>query len=240
MERKEAQDILLNILLNKNNPYADVNEEILKRYPYGEMTPISPLTFESSNTYIIITEDVKNDLEKIRQKTLRNDRESAFLLVGEIKGNGTIYFDTFFTDNQQSEQTSADYAPLMESLTEYVNYVKRNELKNKPVICFGHTHGRTSVSDNYSLGDLISTVRRTEADASFKSKIATMSLLLPPSGDYNFIMFDNKNNYGCLYRFDYITVVMSEKTKLEKGIYAEDLPAYQNGNYLIDRTSIRR
>ena len=54
------------------------------------------------------------------------------------------------------------------------------------------THGLTAVSDNFSFGDLISYVQFNSAHPLFKNRqIETMAMLMPPCGDYNFIMYEN-------------------------------------------------
>ena len=55
-----------------------------------------------------------------------------------------------------------------------------------------------------------------------------MAVLLPPSGDFNFIMYENNPIYEGFYIFPTVYLRYNDGR-------AEKLPAYQNGNYLVDK-----
>jgi hypothetical protein len=111
--------------------------------------------------------------------------------------------------------------------------IKSGQLgENKQVVCHGHTHGKTPVSDNFSFGDLISYVQMTNIDPAFQNRqIETMGLLMPPSGDFNFIMYENNLNYEGFYTFPTVYLRHSDST-------AEQLPSYTNGNYIINDSRV--
>lgn len=60
-------------------------------------------------------------------------------------------------------------------------------------------------------------------------QIETIGMLLAPHGDFNFIKYENNPKFEGLYIFP--TVYFRE----DNG-NAQELPTYQNGNYLTNKT----
>ncbi len=239
MERNQARTKVVDLLLGDNNPNNDFYANLFEKYNYGEpeMTPISPLYMENVNKQhnVVITEEAYRDLLKIKQITMQTNNEVAFFLFGEEKQNGTIWFDTVVSTFKPSKRTVADFSEINSQLNQYVDMIKSNQLgnTNKQVICHGHTHGITNVSDNFSFGDLISYVQMTNADPIFKNRqIETMGMLMPPSGDFNFIMYENNPSYEGFYTFP--IVYMRENNSI-----AHQLPSYSKGNYIQSTVFLR-
>ena len=234
MQRNEARSKTIDILLGDNNPNADFYANLFEKYNYGdpENTPISPAKMGNVNTNnnIVITEEAYKDLIRIRNITRETNKEVAYFIFGEEKPNGTVWLDTVISTFKPSERTSANFDGINEILTEYVRNIENGEYNksNKQVICHGHTHGTSPVSDNFSFGDLISYVEFNNLHPLFKNRqIETMAMLMPPSGDFNFIMYENNKAYEGFYTFP--TVYLRQ----DNG-NAITLPAYQNGNYLTN------
>ena len=232
MEREEARAKTVDLLLGDQNPNADFYASLFQRYNYGdyEMTPISPARMGNvnRNNNIIITEEAYRDLAKIRNITLQTNQEVAFLIFGEELPNGTVLLDTVVSTFQPSSRTSADFDRLNEILNKYVADIENGKYRNgnKQIICHGHTHGMSPVSDNFSFGDLISYVQFNNFHRLFKNRqVETMALLMPPSGDFNFIFYENNPRYEGFYTFPTVYLKQSDGS-------IGELPAYQNGNYL--------
>ena len=234
MDREEAKGKVIDILLTDQNPNANFYASLFKRYNYGdpEMTPISPIKMSNANSrhIVVITEEAYKDLMKIRTITEQTNNEVAFILLGEEKENGTVWFDTVLSTFEASQRTKQSFEGINKYLSQHVaeiaqwDYTKRK----KQIICHGHTHGTSPVSDNFSFGDLIAYIQFNNLHPLFISRqIETMAVLLPPSGDFNFIMYDNNPEYEGFYTFPTVYLRYDDS-------HAEKLPAYQNGNYLVD------
>ena len=234
MNRSEAREKTIDLLIGEQNPNSEFYISLFENYNFGdrEMTPISParMGHVNINNNVVITEDAYRELEKIRNITLQTNQEVAFLLFGEEKPNGTIWLDTVVSTYQPSSRTNASFSGVSSTLNKYVNDIESGiyDNGNKQVICHGHTHGTSPVSDNFSFGDLISYVEFNNAHPLFKRrKIETMALLMPPSGDFNFIMYENNPQYEGFYTFPKVYL------RYDNGRAAE-LPAYKNGDYLVN------
>ena len=232
MNREEARSKAVGLLLGDNIPNNDFYADTFMSHNYGdpEMTPISPLYMNNVNLEhdIVLTEEVYNDLHKIKDITEQTNNEVPYLLLGEEQINGSVLFDTVLSTYEPSNRTSANFSKLNQSLNDYIKAIEAGHYNNgkKQVVCHGHTHGKSSVSDNFSFGDLISYIQMTNSHPIFKSReVETIGMLLPPSGDYNFIMYENNPHYEGFYTFPKVYV------KENNGVL-HSLPAYQNGNYL--------
>lgn len=235
MTRNEARKKTIDLLLNDNNPNANFYANLFETYNYSssEMTPISPVKMGNVNinNNIVITEEAYKELIKIRNITQQNNQEVAYLIFGEEKANGTVWLDTVISTYKSSSRTTANFDDINSTLNQYVNDIERGvyDNANKQIICHGHTHGITPVSDNFSFGDLITYVEFANLHPLFKErkKVETMAMLMPPCGDFNFIMYENNPIYEGFYTFPTVYLRHNDGT-------AELLPAYQNGNYLIN------
>lgn len=232
MTRSEAKNKTIDMLLGDQNPNADFYANLFENYNYGdsEMTPISPILMGnvSPQNNIVITEEAYKELLKIRNITKQTNQEIAYLIFGEEKPNGTVWLDTVVSTYQPSGRTVANFEGVNGALNEYVRGIEAGEYNNgnKQIICHGHTHGLSPVSDNFSFGDLISYVEFANAHHLFKErKVETMGMLMPPCGDFNFIMYENNPKYEGFYTFPKVYLRYSDGT-------ADLLPAYQKGNYI--------
>lgn len=232
MDRNQARAKVVDILLGDKNPNADFYAETFEKYNYGdvEMTPISPLYFKSASkeNNIVITEEVYQDLLKIRNITRQTNGEVAYFIFGEEKPNGTVILDTVISTYKASSRTAASFKEINPAINAFVNEYQNGHFNNgcKPIVVHGHTHGITEVSDNFSFGDYITYVQMTNIHPLFKErKIETMGMLMPPSFDFNFIMYENNPNYEGFYTFKTVYLRHNDGT-------AEMLPSYQNGNYI--------
>ena len=235
MSRDDARKKTVDILFN--GPNADFYASLFENYNFGdpENTPISPVKFGHVNSRhnVVITEEAYRDLLKIRQITNQTNGEVAFLLIGEEKPNGTIWLDTVLSTYQASSRTQASFKDLSNALGQYVRDVQAGMYNNgsKPIVCHGHTHGTSRVADNFSFGDMISYVQFNSVHPMFQNRqIETMGMLMPPSGDFNFIMFENNPQYEGFYTFPTVYLRHNDGR-------AQLLPAYQNGNYLVNQNN---
>lgn len=232
MNRTDAKNKVIDLLLGDDNPNCNFYASIFEKYNYPdlEMIPISPLGMGLVNerNNIVITIDAYKELLKIRNITNQTNMEVSYLIFGEEKTNGTIWLDTVVSTYIPSSRTSASFELINGVLNEYVRQIENGEFdnSNKQVICHGHTHSSSSVSDNFSFGDLISYVQFTNLHPLFKDrKVETMAMLMPPCGDFNFIMYENNPNYEGFYVFSNVYL------RYEDG-KADMLPVYQKGNYI--------
>lgn len=235
MDREEAKRKVIDILLTDQNPNAKFYADLFKQYNYGdpEMTPISPIKMGNVNSRhnVVITEEAYKDLMRIRTITEQTNNEVAFILLGEEKENGTVWLDTVLSTFEASQRTKASFEGINKYLSQYIAKIAKLDYKKmkKQIICHGHTHGTSPVSDNFSFGDLISYIQFNNLHPLFANRqIETMAVLLPPSGDFNFIMYENNPIYEGFYTFPTVYLRYNDGR-------AEKLPAYQNGNYLVDK-----
>lgn len=234
MERNQATKKVVDLLLGDNEQNNDFYASLFENYNYGdpEMTPISPLYMDNvnSNHNIVITEEAYKELQKIRDITRETNREVAYLIFGEEKPNGVVWLDTVISDYIPASTTAAIFTNIDDILNKYVESIQKGDFNNgnKQIVCHGHTHGRTQVSDNYSFGDLISYVQLANAHPLFQKKqVETMAMLMPPCGDFNFIMYDNNQNCEGFYTFPAVYMRKNNSNAIP-------LPAYTNGNYILN------
>ncbi len=240
MIREDARSKVIDMLLGENNPNNNFYESLFEKYNYGdfEMTPISPTSMPIVNREhaVVITEEAYKDLQKIQQLTRQTNNEVSFLLIGEEKPNGTVWLDTVLSEFKANSRTNAGFGEnINETLTSFIDMYRNNQLgNNKPIICHGHSHGISPVSDNFSFGDLISYVQMTNLCSETKDrKIETMACLLPPCGDINFIMYENNTNYEGFFTF-------SEVYMRKNSGDAVLLPSYSKGNYIVNNQNISK
>jgi len=148
-----------------------------------------------------------------------------------------VSLDQVLSTYQPSSREEADFSNLDPYLNEYVKNIQKSiregEISKKPIICHGHTHGTGLYSDNFSLWDLMSYIRMTNAYPLFKDReIETMGVVLPLCGDYNFIMYENNRAAEGFYKFPSVYVLHNDGN-------LTNLPAYQNGNYLSKDAILR-
>lgn len=230
MNRNEARSKVVDLLLGENNSNNYFYANAFEKYGGSEETPISPIYMNHVNekNNIIITEEVHKELLKIRNITRQTNNEVAYLIFGEEKPNGTIWLDKIVSDYNPAYTRSANFRNIDHELNNYVDQIENGQYdnSNKRVLCHGHTHGITNVSDNFSFGDLIAYVELTNLHPLFKQrKVETLGMMMPPSGDYNFIMYENNNNYEGFYTFPNVYMRQNNGDGFK-------LPTYSNGNYI--------
>ena len=234
MNRNEAKNKTIDLLLGDSQPNANFYAELFEKYNYvdPEMTPISPVKFgnvnESNN--VVIAEEAYKELMKIKQITLETNQEIAYFIFGEEKNNGTVWLDTVVSTYKPSSRTVASFKEINHVLNDFVNDIQSGKYEgaNKQIVCHGHTHGISPVADNFSFGDMISYIQFNNLHPLFKNRrIETMAMLMPPSGDFNFIMYENNPLYEGFYKFPTVYLRHNDGS-------AELLPTYQNGNYLVN------
>ena len=143
-------------------------------------TSISPakMGHVNASNNIVISEEVYAELIKIKGTTNETNQEIAYLIFGEEKPNGTVWLDTVISTYQPSGRAVASFDGINSALNEYVRGIEQGEYAdgNKQVICHGHTHGTSPVSDNFSFGDLISFVEFNNLHPLFQSRqVETMA-----------------------------------------------------------------
>lgn len=233
----DAKNKTIDLLLGDQNSNANFYASLFERYNYSdaELVPISPILMGSVNekNKIVITEEAYNNLLKIRNITARTDNEVAYFIFGEEKTDGTVYLDTVVSTFESSDRLAANFQGITPILNQYVNEINNGEYDNgfKQVICHGHTHGSSPVCDNFSFGDLISYVEFNDAHPLFKNRqIETIGMLMPPCGDFNFIMYENNPQYEGYYIFPDVYLEKQDKT-------LTSLPSYELGNYIFNENN---
>ena len=244
MERNESKEIAINCLLEKS-PAKDFYADTFERYlgtMNDESIPISPLELDNvsdKNNQVYINENVYNELMRNMNITIETDHEIPYFMIGFKQNDGKIVFEYIISDINNTSSMEADHNNITYYVTRFLKNMNYEEIEilGKPIICKGHTHGkRSSVSDNYSFGDMISTV-------SFKNQVRnhtrdininrvnpqivdTVDMLMNPCGDFNIIYYDDNPKRKGFYKFTNIFL------KRDNG-NIELLPSIsENGNYI--------
>lgn len=201
MDRDKATDKTINLLLGDTNPNADFYCSMFQdSYCMDlEMTPISPMGMSSvtRNNNIILTSEVYKKILEIRKKSLKSNSDISFFLTGSQKTTNVILLDNISFEEADMQESS--------------------------VICISSTHSKTNAGDNFILKDLISYIK---FDGEHSDKKA-LSLVVPESGDFNFMVYDKNPIFEGLYTYP-IVYLKHDDGKLEL------LPAYENGNYILN------
>ena len=125
MNRDEARNKTVDLLLGDKNPNANYYTSLFEQYNYGdaEMTPISPVKFGhvNINNNVVITEDAYRKLVEIRNITLQTGKEVPFFIFGEEKQNGTVWLDTVVSTYKPSTKTVANFSAINQILDQYIN-----------------------------------------------------------------------------------------------------------------------
>lgn len=251
MERRIADDITIEILFERNSNadfYSKVFEDYLERGFTGSLMyhiPVSPLGFPDvnrRNDNVYISEEVYKELITIQDITKRTNSEIPYFMIGWEKVNGSISFETIFADKSQINRTECDYDNITQYIENFLLELKPQDIQTmgKPIICKGHSHGRSNVSDNFSYGDIggyvtlkddIRTlVRNYNKNGINPNDIDTIGMLLSPCDDFNMVYYDDRLNERGFYKFNNIQM----RTKNGSII---PLPTMtENGNYIMQDT----
>ena len=199
MTREQYSDIVKNIMTHKN-PYGEYHKKNFEDYAsFGESTPInSDIINNMPNAVIILTDEVYETLLSIKDVTVKTNKEIPFLLYGRETSQNIIEFDQLITSGSNRKNTEASFtAEMVNDLQDKVN----KNLNNNFVVSHGHSHPPIgSFYENFSLGDFTSYIQMNLDNEPFKKKqIELTGCLVTPSGDINFVFYDNQRNN--FYRF---------------------------------------
>ncbi len=247
MERKVADDITIECLFEKNpngNFYSQVFEEYLEKGFIGDAMyniPVSPLKFpnvNNNNDNVYISEEIYNELATIQDITQRTNSEIPYFMIGWEKIDGSIVFETIFSDKSQINQIECDHNTITQYIANFLQELRPEDIQTigKPIICKGHSHGKSNVSDNFSYGDLGGYVTLKDDIRNFvrdynkngvnPNNIDTTGMLLNPCGDFNMVYYDDREEIRGFYKFNNIQIRTKEGKIIPLPTMSED------GNYL--------
>lgn len=199
MTREQYSDIVKNIMTHKN-PYGAYHKKNFDDYAsYGESAPInSDIINNMPNAVIILTDEVYGALLGIRDVTVETNKEVPFFLYGKETSQNIIEFNELMTASDERQTTEADYNDVM--VKDLQDKISKN-LNNNFVVSHGHSHPPIGpFYENFSLGDFISYIQMNLDNEPFKkNQIELTGCLVTPSGDINFVFYDNQRNN--FYRF---------------------------------------
>ena len=195
MTRDECAGKVKNIMINKN-PYGQYHKQNFDLYErlYGENTPInSSIINNMPNASVVLSEEVYESLLAIHDVTNDSKQEFPFFLYGKEVGNNVILFDEFVSSSSNRQNAQAHFDQNM--INNLENKINNNTSGNL-VVCHGHSHPPLGdFNENFSYGDFISYVEMNQNNQVFRSKQAELtSCLVTPSGDINFVFYDNVND----------------------------------------------
>lgn len=219
MERQEARNIAIKSLLeNSSNRdfFTNIFETYLNQGYNQENIPVPSLYFDNvneNNNQVFIEENVYNELLKIREITQRTNNEIPYFLIGYEQSNGAIVFKSIIADVGNSSNREADFDNISDYLGACIESIEKSEIRKfgKPIICNGHTHGISNVSDNFSFGDIISYItfknnvreymRNTNNNGVNPKIVDTVGMLMNPCGDFNLVYYDDNPQQVGFYKF---------------------------------------
>lgn len=219
MKRQEATNIAIQSLLeNSSNRdfFTSIFETYLNQGYNQENIPVPSLYFDNvneNNNQVFIEENVYNVLLKIRETTQRTNNEIPYFLIGYEQNNGAIVFKAILADVGNSSSREADFDNISDYLGAYLESIEESDIKKlgKPIICNGHTHGISNVSNNFSFGDMISYITfknnvreyirdRNQNGINYKI-VDTVGMLMNPCGDFNIVYYDDNPQQIGFYKF---------------------------------------
>lgn len=219
MERQEARNIAIKSLLeNSSNRdfFTNIFETYLNQGYNQENIPVPSLYFDNineNNNQVFIEENVYNELLKIREITQRTNNEIPYFLIGYEQSNGAVVFKSIIADVGNSSNREADFDNISDYLGACIESIEKSEIRKfgKPIICNGHTHGISNVSDNFSFGDMISYItfknnvreymRNTNNNGVNPKIVDTVGMLMNPCGDFNLVYYDDNPQQVGFYKF---------------------------------------
>lgn len=242
MTDKELKKKAVDALLGDSSLDSDYYRRILEYANFEGYTSINPLYMKNvgPENYIVLMEDIYSKLLEFQRMTAEKKVEIPYFLYGKKNSDGIICFDNISYNLSNLSRKSADFNPMKTIVEDEVLMNKIKELAeigmfNKGpferfVVCAGHSHVKELGSDNFSLRDLESAVSIKNSAPFFRSEyVKTMNMLLAPSGDFNFYMYDDNALFEGFYKYPLVYVMKND------GNIAK-LPAYDRGNYsVVDR-----
>ena len=249
MERKVADSITIESLFERNpngDFYSQIFEEYLERGFTGDAMyniPVSPLEFpdvNNSNDNVYISEEIYKELVTIQDITQRTNSEIPYFMIGWEKTDGSISFETIFSDKTQINRTECDHNTITQYVANFLQELRPEDIQTmgRPIICKGHSHGKSNlnVSDNFSYGDLGGYVTLKDDMRSFirdynkngvnPNDIDTTGMLLNPCGDFNMVYYDDREEGRGFYKFNNIQIRTKTGNIVPLPTMSED------GNYL--------
>ena len=129
------------------------NRERLLNNRFGDMSPIdnNKLPNMPQGSVVILSDEIKEILKLIQQKTTREKKEIPFFLYGKTKGQ-TVFFNHIDADLDNLSGVEADFSSLISELQNFINNSKKD---GTDIVAHGHSHPETSnYYRNFSLGDM--------------------------------------------------------------------------------------
>ena len=250
MERSEIERITMECLLRKSKDGA-FYQRTLQEYSGLALDnrPVSPLELHDvnkRNDNVVISEDVYRQMAEIQDITLETDFEIPFFLIGWEKSDGSIVLDRIISDKTQRNRGSCDYDNVADDCGKYLLSLRRDDFSSKGnlIICKGHSHGKSPVSDNFSFGDMKNYVTFKSQIREFVGRynkngvdprmIDTTGMLLNPCGDFNMVYYDDRPLNIGFYKFNNLKIKTNSGDEIPLPTMSED------GNYIKNQNRIIR
>ena len=192
MRREECISNVKDIMVNKN-PYGKYHKQNFDAYGYyGEMTPINSSIVMDMPATVVLSSSVYDALKTIRDVTNETNQEFAFFLYGQEIQDNVIEFTRFVTSGMNRQSTEASFDQTL--VNDLQNQIGNNR-NNGFVVAHGHSHPPIGqYYENFSLGDFASYMQMNENNSTFKNReVELVGCLVVPSGDINFVFYDNVN-----------------------------------------------
>lgn len=195
---KKAKDILT------TGEYGRFHKANFENYNYGDITPVNNdiLNVIPKGT-IILSDDVYQTLLAVQDLTADSGKEVPFFLYGREAGDNQIIFEEFYSKSSNRTSTEASFGEDM--INNLTDKLKNNKSSNLAV-CRGHSHPPVGpFCENFSIGDLAGDIQFNQDNEIFRTKkVEAISCVVAPSGDINFLYYDNVTNN--FYRFTNVVV----------------------------------
>ena len=217
-------------------------EQTFRNYSHLALdnVPISPLELNSvskRNDNVLISETVYRQLADIQDITSRTNYEIPFFLIGFEKQDGGIEFVNIISDKEQRNSGECDYDRIADILGEFLLTLTMDDIQGTSlIICKGHSHGKSFVSDNFSFGDMKNYitfkhqirdfVREYNKNGLDPNFIDTTGMLLNPCGDFNMVYFDDRTVDMGFYKFNNLRIKANNGDEIPLPTMSED------GNYI--------
>ena len=237
----DKHDIRAIRALNIGTDYADYFNALLYENNYETHTAITPSYIRDISPLcaIVLSSKVFNTICAINTYTKNNRLEVPFFLFGREE-NGIVYFHTadYHTENLGSHHASFkslargidvamwDFLQDNDADSLLQNFGEKSIPKFRRAIrCYGHTHPPGCGGDQFSFADLSCTVEHVLINEFFASdEMGSMDLLVPPSGDMNFIKYEQNRLFEGFYKYRNVYVI-TDDGEIKRA------PAYEKGRY---------
>ena len=228
--------------LSADAEHAEYFQSLLHENNYRDQTAITPYYIRDINStcIIVISFDAFCVLRYIRTYSKSLNKEVPFFMFGREEKHGIVYFDEvqFSKDNLLTD--FADFRQLTYGIDDAMDdYIQKNSAEclldesghsaipkyKRAVRCYGHTHPVKGGGDRFSFADLQCTVEHALINRFFSSdEMGSMDVLITPSGDLNFIMYEKNKMFEGFYKYRWVYVQMKD------GNFRR-ISSYKNGRY---------